>query len=92
LPNRRKWDYDHVTRGDFSREPGVAGTFEYRGIQYLVEPVTPRRWRWRILPPLCVRGLREEAGEIDGGRDDAIQAAHAAIKSQALSALSGPAQ
>lgn len=65
-------------------EPGVSGTLEYRGIQFSVEPVGERRWRWRVTPPLCVRGTREEAGEIDGGRDEAVHAAQRAIKGQGL--------
>jgi hypothetical protein len=63
-------------------ELGVSGAFEYRGIQYSAEPAGARRWRWRVSPPDCVRGLRPEAGEIDGACGDAIQAARAAIKNQ----------
>ncbi len=60
----------------------MSGTFEYRGIQYSVEAVADRKWRWRVTPPLCVRGMREDAGEIDGERHDAVAAAQAAIKNQ----------
>jgi hypothetical protein len=60
----------------------MVGTQDYRGIQYSVERVADRRWRWRISPPLCVLGMREEAGEIEGVHIDAVLAAQRAIESQ----------
>lgn len=59
---------------------------EYRGIQYSVEPAGDRRWRWRVSPPDCVKGLKSEVGEIDGSRDEAIRAAQSAIKGQGYAA------
>lgn len=54
----------------------------HRGIHFSVEPVGNQRWRWQIHPPTCVVGMCEEAGELNGAKIDAVQAAHRAIEAQ----------
>ncbi len=62
----------------------MTGKAEYRGIQYLVESLGARRWRWLVTPPTCVLGLSVQEGEVEGERGDAVDAARAAIQSQSL--------
>jgi hypothetical protein len=56
--------------------------FQYCGVQYSIEALGNQRWRWEIFPPTCVKGLRDEAGEVSGAQDEAVRAAHRAIEQQ----------
>lgn len=54
----------------------------YRGIAYSIRRLSEQRWKWEIEPPNCIRGLRNQDGEVDGAQTDAIAAAHNAIEIQ----------
>jgi hypothetical protein len=60
--------------------------FHYCGVQYSVEALNERRWRWEVRPPTCVLGLKDEAGEVDGAHAEAVRAAQKAIEQQIGSA------
>lgn len=87
---RRGLDYDVVTGNGLWLGADMSGKYEYHGIQYSVTPVGTRRWRWEVAPPLCVLGLKAQAGEIEGERDQAVRAAVAAIKNQGQAAGHSP--
>jgi hypothetical protein len=44
--------------------------------------ISDLRWRWEIVPPQSVQGLRPENGVIDGTESDAALAAKKAIDQQ----------
>jgi len=54
----------------------------YRGIEYSIHNLGARRWRWEVSPPLSVRGLKCESGEIVGELGDAEAAAQFMIEQQ----------
>jgi len=63
---------------------GVMGHYDriHRGIGYSLHSIGVRRWRWEVSPPLCVQGLRQESGEVEGEMRDAEIVAQNAIEQQ----------
>jgi hypothetical protein len=58
---------------------------DHRGIRYRVHALNrgpARRWKWEVEPPVAVRGLKAQSGELEGNRDDAVRAAKLAIDAQ----------
>jgi hypothetical protein len=56
----------------------------HRGVRFTVKQIAMTQWKWAILPPASVIGLRKRSGQIAGGRDDAIAAAKKEIEAQDL--------
>jgi len=68
----------------FSKGSGVLvdNDTTHRGIAYSIRRLSEQRWKWKIEPPNCIRGLSSKDGEVDGARTDAIAAACNAIELQ----------
>jgi len=60
----------------------VSNDKPHRGIFYSIRHLGEQRWKWEIEPPQCIKGLRTENGEVEGGRTDAVAAAQRAIDIQ----------
>ena len=60
----------------------MSDELNHSGIFYSVSDLGGGKWKWKIFPPDCVRGLDSEQGEITGGHADAVNAAQKAIERQ----------